>query len=142
MEEYAKYTKNSGRDADAVKQYAKLLDEAGKPKQAEIELDRLNFVNPLDMDLHEKLGTLYLKTNDAPLAAREFQALVALHPIDAAGAHYNLAKAFNAEGQKDKAREEALNALEAAPNFKPAQKLLLEVTGDGNDPGGEGTPKK
>ena len=127
MEEYAKYSKNSGRDADAVKQYAKLLDEAGKPKEAEAELDRLNFVNPMDADLHEKLGALYLKTNDAPLAVREFEALVALHPIDQAGSHYNLAKAFNAEGQKDKAREEALNALEAAPNFKPAQRLLLEL---------------
>jgi tetratricopeptide (TPR) repeat protein len=134
MEEYAKYSKNSGRDADAVKQYAKLLDEAGKTKEAEAALDRLNFVNPMDADLHEKLGALYLKTNDAPLAVREFEALVALHPIDQAGSHYNLAKAFNAEGQKDKAREEALNALEAAPNFKPAQKLLLEVSG-------EGTPK-
>jgi len=134
MEEYAKYAKNSGRDADAVKDYARLLDEAGKPKEAEAELDRLNFVNPMDADLHEKLGALYLKTNDAPLAVREFEALVALHPIDQAGSHYNLAKAFNAEGQKDKAREEALNALEAAPNFKPAQKLLLEVSG-------EGTPK-
>jgi hypothetical protein len=39
-----------------------------------------------------------------------------------------LQRPINAEGQKDKAREEALNALEAAPNFKPAQKLLLEVS--------------
>ena len=142
MDEYGKYTKNSGRDADAVKQYAKLLDEAGKTKVAEAELDRLNFVNPLDADLHQKLGTLYLKTHDAPLAVREFESLVALHPIDAAGSHYNLAMAFNAEGQKDKAREEALNALEAAPNYKPAQKLLLQVSGEsGKDPGSEGTPK-
>jgi hypothetical protein len=50
------------------------------------------------MDLHEKLGALYLKTNDAPLAVREFQALVALHPIDAAGSHYNLAKAYQRRG--------------------------------------------
>jgi len=131
LDEYAKYAKHSGRDAEAIKFYAKMLDEAGKPKEAEVALDRLNWVNPLDQDLHQKLGGLYLKTHDAPLAAREFQALVALHPIDAAGAHYNLAMAFNAQGQKDKAREEALNALEAAPNFKPAQKLLLEVSGDG-----------
>jgi tetratricopeptide (TPR) repeat protein len=143
MEEYAKYSKNSGRDADAIKFYAKLLDEAGKTKQAEAELDRLNYVNPLDADLHEKLGALYLKTRDASLAVREFEALVALHPIDVAGAHYNLAMAFNAQGQKDKAREEALNALEAAPNFKPAQKLLLQVSGDaGKDERGEGTIKK
>ncbi|HKD07426.1 MAG TPA: tetratricopeptide repeat protein [Bryobacteraceae bacterium] len=131
LDEFAKYSKNSGRDADAIKQYAKLLDEAGMTKPAAAQLDRLNFVNPLDQDLHERLGALYLKTGDAPLAVREFEALVALRPVDAAGAHYNLAKAFNIQGQKDKAREEALNALEAAPNFKPAQKLLLEVSGEG-----------
>jgi cellulose synthase operon protein C len=54
-----------------------------------------------------------------------------MHPIDAAGSHYNLAKAFQAAGRKDQAREEAITALEAAPSFKPAQKLLLEVSGDG-----------
>jgi Tfp pilus assembly protein PilF len=57
---------------------------------------------------------------------------VALHPIDVAGSHYNLAKAYQAEGRKDKAREEVLIALEAAPEYRPAQKLLLEVSGEGN----------
>jgi cellulose synthase operon protein C len=47
---------------------------------------------------------------------------------DVAGSHYNLARAFKAAGRKDQAREEAVLALEAAPNYKPAQKLLLEVT--------------
>lgn len=131
MEEYAKYSKASGRDADAVKQYARLLDEAGKPKEAEAALERLNFVNPLDADLHEKLGALYMKTKDANAAVREYAVLVALHPIDVAGSHYNLAKAYQAQGQTDKAREEVLNALEAAPEYRPAQKLLLEVSGDG-----------
>ena len=88
---------------------------------------RLNFVYPLDTDLHEKLGTLYLKTKTRRSPCANSRPLSRFTPIDEAGAHYNLAMAFNAEGQKDKAREEALNALEAAPNFKPAQKLLLEV---------------
>jgi len=132
MDEYARYSKASGRDAEAIKQYARLLDEAGKPKEAEAALERLNFVNPLDTDLHEKLGALYMKTKDAPAAVREYAVLVALHPIDVAGSHYNLAKAYQAEGRKDKAREEVLTALEAAPEYRPAQKLLLEVSGEGN----------
>ena len=51
-----------------------------------------------------------------------------MHSIDVAGSHYNLARAYKAAGQKDQAREEAMTALEAAPNFRPAQKLLLEVS--------------
>ena len=72
---------------------------------------------------------LLMQTGDAEGAMREFQALIAMHPIDVAGSHYNLARAYQAAGQKDQAREEAVSALEAAPNFKPAQKLLLEVSG-------------
>jgi tetratricopeptide (TPR) repeat protein len=67
---------------------------------------------------------------------------VALKPLDVAGSHYNLAKAYNAEGRKDKAREEALTALEAAPDYRPAQKLLLEVSREtGNSPDSEGKIK-
>jgi len=134
MAEYAKYSHESGRDSESIKQYAKLLDESGNTKQAEAELERLNYVNPLDQDLHEKLGALYIKTNNAALAVREFEVLVALKPLDAAASHYNLAKAYNLQGRKDKAREEALNALEAAPDYRPAQKLLLEVSGSEGKP--------
>ncbi|MEP6716065.1 MAG: tetratricopeptide repeat protein [Terriglobia bacterium] len=130
LDEYSKYSRQSGRDAASIKQYAQLLADEGKLKDAEAALERLNFISPLDTDLHDKLGNLYLKTNDGKLAQREFTVLVALHPIDVAGSHYNLARAYKAEGQSDKAREEALNALEAAPNFRPAQKLLLEVSGE------------
>jgi Flp pilus assembly protein TadD len=73
------------------------------------------------------LGNLKLDNGNTKGAVREFQVLVALHPIDVAGSHYDLAKAYKADGQKDQAREEAVAALEAAPNFKPAQRLLLEV---------------
>ncbi|HXJ41747.1 MAG TPA: tetratricopeptide repeat protein [Bryobacteraceae bacterium] len=130
LEEYGKYSAHSGREASAIKSYAKLLDENGKKKEAEAALERLNFVNPLDQDLHIRLGELYLSTKDGAKAAREFSALIALNPIDVAGSHYNLARAYNAEGQKDKAREEAFTALEAAPDFRPAQKLLLELSGE------------
>ena len=88
------------------------------------------FVAPLDTRLHEKLGSLFLDTGDAAGAVREYQVLVALNPGDKAGSHYNLAKAYKADGQKDKAREEAITALETAPEFRPAQKLLLEVSSE------------
>ncbi|HTA47551.1 MAG TPA: tetratricopeptide repeat protein [Bryobacteraceae bacterium] len=130
MDEWGRYSKIGGRDPETMKKYAKLLQDAGKLKEAEAALERMNFIYPIDPELHERLGNMLMQTGDAKGAVREFQVLVALHPIDAAGSHYNLAKAFQAAGQKDQAREEAVNALEAAPNYKPAQKLLLEVSGD------------
>jgi tetratricopeptide (TPR) repeat protein len=132
MEEYGKYSKQSGRDPSAIKAYATLLDKAGKKKEAAAALERLNFIYPMDAAMHDHLGTLYLDINNPSGAVREFQANLALHPIDMAGGHYNLARAWKAAGQTDKAREEAINALEAAPDFRPAQKLLLELSGAGH----------
>jgi tetratricopeptide (TPR) repeat protein len=127
MDELGRYSKIGGRDPDTVKKYAKLLVEAGKKKEAIAALERLNFIAPLDTELHELLGGLLFDSGDFKGSVREYQALVAMHPIDVAGSHYNLARAYKAAGRNDQAREEAVSALEAAPNFKPAQKLLLEV---------------
>jgi tetratricopeptide (TPR) repeat protein len=130
LDELGKYSKEGGRDLATVKKYSKLLEEDGRLKDAEAALERLNYIYPLDTDLHDKLGNLYLKTASPKLAVREFTVLVALKPIDQAGSHYDLAEAYKLNGQNDKAREEAINALESAPDFKPAQKLLLEVSSE------------
>ena len=53
--------------------------------------------------------------------------MAALHPLDQASTQFNLARAYFAEGQPDKARQYVLASLEAAPGFRPAQKLLLEL---------------
>ena len=42
--------------------------------------------------------------------------------------HYDLARAYQANKQPDEAKDELLAALEAAPGFRPAQKLLLELS--------------
>ncbi len=134
LTEYEKYSKQGGRDSGPVFELSKLLDEAGRKKEAAAALERLLYISPLDQQLHPKLAELALATGQPDKAAREYAVQLALKPIDMAGAHYNLARALNAQGLKDKAREEAFNALEAAPDFRPAQKLLLELSGEGPKP--------
>jgi tetratricopeptide (TPR) repeat protein len=135
MAEYAKYSKVGGRDLETMEKYADLLSGSGDKKAAVAALWRMIYCFPLDSGLHEKLGNLDLATGANTDAVREFQVLVELEPNDKAGSHYNLAKAYKANGQTDKAREEAITALEAAPEYRPAQKLLLEVSGeDGKTP--------
>ena len=60
-------------------------------------------------------------------ATREYSALVASNPLDKAAAEFNLAQAYFAAGQNSKAEESVLAALETAPGYRPAQKLLLEL---------------
>jgi tetratricopeptide (TPR) repeat protein len=74
------------------------------------------------------LGSLLLEQNDPKDAIREFDAIVLHNPIDPAQSHYDLARAYNLNHQIDQAKDELYAALEAAPGFKPAQKLLLQLT--------------
>ena len=126
--ELEKYNKVGGRSPLLVERLAKLEEEAGDSKQAAATLDRLNYIYPEDQELHKRLGDLWLNQGNVAGAIREYQAVVALKPLDQADAHYQLAKAFRMANRINEARDEVLLALEAAPGFKPAQKLLLEIS--------------
>jgi len=127
MAQLAGYSKTGGRNPATLKQLAELQSEAGQKKEAAATLERLNLIYPKDEDLHKRLGALYLALNNPPAAVREFQAVIAGPPLDPAGAHYELAKALKQANRTEEAKDEVLSALEAAPSFKPAQKLLLEL---------------
>jgi len=127
--ELEQYSKVGGRDPGLLKQLASLQVEQGRERDAAATLERLNLIYLEDEDAHQKLGDLYLDLKNGPGAAREFQAVLAGKPVDVAGAHYGLARAFVMAKRTDDAREEVVSALEAAPGFKPAQKLLLELSG-------------
>ena len=122
------YEKTGGDDPSTLKKLASLEEELGQPKDAAATLDRINYIYPVhDEDLHRHLGDLWFAQTNYPGAIREYNAVVALNPLDKAGANFKLAQAYYAAGQKDKAEESVLAALEAAPGYRPAQKLLLEI---------------
>ena len=126
--ELERYSKIGGRSPRTLKQLAALETELGRKKEAVAALDRLNFIYLEDEEAHKRLGTLDLDLGNPTGAIREFQAVLAGKTIDAADAHFQLARAFQATKRTDEARDEVLSALEAAPSFKPAQKLLLELS--------------
>ena len=122
------YEKRGGRNPEALKKLASLEEEGGDPVAAAATLDRINYFYPVnDEDLHRHLGTLWFDQKNYAGALREFAAVVALHPLDQADAQYNLARAYLAEGERDKAEEHILASLEAAPSFRPAQQMLLQI---------------
>jgi tetratricopeptide (TPR) repeat protein len=128
MEQLSKYSKIGGRDPGTLKQLATLQSDAAMKKEAIATLERLNVIYLEDEQAHQKLGDLYMEQNNPTLAAREYGSVLALGTVDKAGAHYQLAKAFDQAKKYDDARDEVLSSLEAAPGFKPAQKLLLELS--------------
>ena len=124
------YAHRGGRSPAALKKLTALEEEAGNKKAAATTLARINYIYPQDEDVHQRLGGLYLDLGNQNGAIREYQAVLAApKPLDPAAANYHLALAYKAAGRKDDARDAVVNALEVAPGYKAAQRLLLELDG-------------
>jgi tetratricopeptide (TPR) repeat protein len=126
--ELERYEHAGGRSPAALKQLATLLEGMGRTQEAAETLNRLNDIYPGDEELHRRLGELYLAQGNAVGALRESSALVAMKPLDQAASRYALARAYRLAKRPDEAKEQVLMSLEAAPGYRPAQKLLLELS--------------
>lgn len=125
---FREYAKASGREPETLKLLAKLEEEGGDKAMAVAALQRLIYIAPVgDEDLHRKLGEYYLDLKQPDRALPAFWAQLASKPVDPAGAYYNLARSYVALSRPQDAQEALFQALELAPGFKPAQKLLLEL---------------
>ena len=82
-----------------------------------------------DDELHQRLADLYSKSKNWRAAVLEYGSVVNSHPVEAAvaPAQTNLARALKEAGRIEEASDHVLLALEAAPSYRPAQKLLLEL---------------
>ena len=129
LAELKRYSDTGGRMPEILKKLAGWQAEAGQKKEAAITLDRINLISPvLDEDTHARLAGLWFDQANYPGAIREYRAVIASKPSDPAQARFNLARSLDAAGRPDEAAEEVVAALESAPGFRPAQKLLLELT--------------
>ena len=103
-------TRLLGRDPKLVEKLATLEEQAGHADKAAAALDRLNYIYPEDQELHKRLGDIWLAQNNLPGAIREYQAWVALKPLDQATAHYDLAEAYRLLGDSAHADEHMAKA--------------------------------
>ena len=121
------YHKRGGYDPGALLQLARWLDTDGEQAEAIEVLGDMLLVAPLGEDVHAELGDRLLASGRAAEALAEYEILFAMEPHDQAAAHLKLAKAYNALENATLAREHLLYALEIAPNYREAQKMLLEM---------------
>ncbi len=130
------YWQRGGHDPQALRELAAGLHRDGHLDQAIAVLDSVNYVAPLDDELHGELGDWLLEAHRAQDALVEYRVAMALNPPDQASAHLRLARAEFALRALPEARREVLAALEIAPNFVPAQQLLLQLVGAHGGAGG------
>lgn len=122
------YSQAGGRNPDTLMKLAKWQQEAGNRKAAIHTLERLIYIYPIGEELHKTLGDLYVAEGQPENAVRAYTAVVASNTVDQAGSRYNLARALLSAKRTEEAKEQLLLALETAPGFKPAQRMLLELS--------------
>lgn len=127
INEFQEYERRGGRQPETLHKLARWLEEAGRADEAVYTYEGLLYNWPQDEETHARLGELYLEDGRAGLARREFEAVLALAPLDLAAAEYNLARAYVKIGDLTKARLHVLRALERAPTYGPALQLLRRV---------------
>ena len=76
---------------------------------------------------HRLRATAAESLGERPAAIEAHRTLLLLDPLDRAEHHYRLAKLLVAEGQLAAARQDVVRALEEAPRYRDAHKLLLEI---------------
>jgi cellulose synthase operon protein C len=123
-------------DLAAQLELAEIRERQGRAEDAARALENAIWIYPFDVEVHERLAALYRELGDAEGEVRERRVLLALGPVDRAGAYHGLAEAQFRAGLVDQARQSVLRALELAPRFPEAQDLLLRIVS--GSPGNEG----
>jgi len=122
------YWQKGGYAPGPMRTLAKYMYDQDRVKDAVAILQAQNLVTPFDIELHDELGDWLLELQQAQDALNEFQVALAMSPHDLAAAHYRIARAYDAMDEFDNTRTHLMAALEIAPHYRPAQKLLLEIS--------------
>ena len=137
-EALARLTARNESHYEAFLQLAELRTELGDTDGAAEAMDAAVLIYPYEVDLHDRLALAHEARGDATGAVRERRAILALAPADMAGAYYDLALAYVADGNPAQARRAVLRALDIAPNFSAGLELLLDLRSGATSPPPDG----
>ena len=117
---------NLQHDFDSAFILAEAALESGDYKRAEYYIDRAIQVDPYRSDVHQLKARYAQSIGNSQLAVTEFEVLFKLEINDPAEAQTNLAEAYLSNGQPLEAKQNILRALESAPSYQRAQRILLQ----------------
>ena len=118
------------RDAEAKSAYMRLMELAAATQdwpEVVRNANRFLAVDPLVPPPYRFLAQASERTGESPAAITAYRALLQMDPPDPAQTHFLLAQALHRVGDPG-ARRQVLEALEEAPRFQPALKLLLDLS--------------
>jgi len=128
-EERAALEKWAAQEGDALEAYSRLLEleQVAKDwKAVERNAERFLAVNPLLAQPYRSLATASEELGETPQAIGAYQKLLLLDPADPADVHFHVARLMRMNNDPA-AKRHVLQALEEAPRFRDAHRLLLEL---------------
>ncbi len=129
-------------DADAADAFLRMMEldsESGDWQPVAKNAERFLAVNPLLPQPHRFLGTASEALGDSKRAVRSYETLLKLDPRDPADVHFRLAKLLHQAGDPG-ARRHVLEALEEAPRYREAHRLLLAIRAEAAAPAARAEP--
>lgn len=127
--EFALLSKLAELDSDDLDAYRRVMELAAAQTNWTVVLEnaeRYLAVNPLVPEPYLRLAEASEVLGRPRRAIDSWQRVLLLDPPDLAGAHFRLARLLHHEGQPG-AKRHLLQALEEAPRFREAHRLLLEM---------------
>lgn len=118
------------RNSDATDVFLRLMELAKDRedwKAVAKNAERMLAVNPLIPTPHRFRAEAAEKLHDWPAAASSYRALLEMDPADPALVHFRLAYHLQELQQTDEALRHDLMALEEAPRYREAHRLLLKI---------------
>jgi tetratricopeptide (TPR) repeat protein len=110
-----------------TRELAALRLAAGDEEGAQRYLERSLEIDPYDRTVYDELAGLYASHEQFDDAVQARNAILALNPVDRSAAYYRLALSLEQAGRIVEARRATLEALELAPGYREAQRLLLKL---------------
>jgi len=129
--EYAILQKVAAREADYTDLYVRLIEMSGARQDWAAETKyahRLLQINPLISAPYRALAEAGAGAGNQEQSIAAYRSLILLDPPDPAETHFRLASLLHARGGAEaEAKRQVLQALEDAPRFREAQRLLLDI---------------
>jgi tetratricopeptide (TPR) repeat protein len=126
----------AARAADATDAYERLMDiaaEAGDWAAVRANAERMLSVNPLSPAPHRRMAEAAEQLGEPGAAIDSYRSLLEFDTTDPVDAHYRLASLLHERGDDGDARRHVLMALEDAPRYLDAHRLLLELSPVGDE---------
>lgn len=111
----------------ALRRLIEIASEESQWESVAMYSEQILAINPLLPEGHQTLSEAAEKLDRPSVAVRALDALSQMDPVDPAGVDFRLARAFHELDDTDRAKQYVLRALEEAPRYRDAHRLLLDL---------------